>query len=413
MSGPQAAANRRPRLPAGCATSADGSRLAPERRIDRGGAVLALTQSFVSTDPARRGFKRSAVVFATGRSACGTGAAPSAARLVPIASALVTAPDSSGDPPVRRPFAAKHSHKGWGWGLSIFGACGLLGAVGSLTSPAQPPPGVTPPSASSPAVTIVFCLALLALGVYLLRGRGVDPRLAERNAAAAQRQASVAAEGIEQATRALQMARGGGATVVAYRNLGETIKRLYPQEAAAKFSEVLTSIGFDSRRLSSPHYGSVAALNGGVVEVYRGWVILGQEAHDVDASTRGNVYIDGSVQVSSVAVPHGRKTKVVNQAHDTRTASLQLVSSAWAMSVPIHPEHVGEARRMIAQLAARVEELKPRAATAADISTMIDVILNNSGQPAAEKLKQLSNLRYERLLTDAEFEAAKTRILGI
>jgi hypothetical protein len=68
---------------------------------------------------------------------------------------------------------------------------------------------------------------------------------------------------------------------------------------------------------------------------------------------------------------------------------------------------------MIAQLAARVEELKPRAATAADISTMIDVILNNSGQPAAEKLKQLSNLRYERLLTDAEFEAAKTRILGI
>lgn len=241
----------------------------------------------------------------------------------------------------------------------------------------------------------------------------MDPRLAERNAAAAQRQASVAAEGIEQATRALQMARGGGATVVAYRNLGETIKRLYPQEAAAKFSEVLTSIGFDSRRLSSPHYGSVAALNGGVVEVYRGWVILGQEAHDVDASTRGNVYIDGSVQVSSVAVPHGRKTKVVNQAHDTRTASLQLVSSAWAMSVPIHPEHVGEARRMIAQLAARVEELKPRAATAADISTMIDVILNNSGQPAAEKLKQLSNLRYERLLTDAEFEAAKTQILGI
>jgi hypothetical protein len=39
--------------------------------------------------------------------------------------------------------------------------------------------------------------------------------------------------------------------------------------------------------------------------------------------------------------------------------------------------------------------------------------MSNSGQPAAEKLKQLSDLRFQRLLSDSEFEAAKAKILGI
>jgi hypothetical protein len=44
---------------------------------------------------------------------------------------------------------------------------------------------------------------------------------------------------------------------------------------------------------------------------------------------------------------------------------------------------------------------------------MIETILSNSGQPPAEKLKQLSDLRFQRLLSDSEFDAAKARILGI
>ena len=44
---------------------------------------------------------------------------------------------------------------------------------------------------------------------------------------------------------------------------------------------------------------------------------------------------------------------------------------------------------------------------------MMETILNSSGQPPAEKLKQLSDLRFQRLLSDSEFEAAKARILGI
>ena len=68
---------------------------------------------------------------------------------------------------------------------------------------------------------------------------------------------------------------------------------------------------------------------------------------------------------------------------------------------------------MASQLMAVIEELKPKSATTADISALMKTIMNNSGQPAAQKLQQLSDLRYQRLLTDEEFEAAKAKVLGI
>jgi hypothetical protein len=43
----------------------------------------------------------------------------------------------------------------------------------------------------------------------------------------------------------------------------------------------------------------------------------------------------------------------------------------------------------------------------------VDAILENTGQPPAEKLTQLSNLRYDRLLSDDEFQRAKNKILGL
>jgi DNA-directed RNA polymerase specialized sigma54-like protein len=60
-----------------------------------------------------------------------------------------------------------------------------------------------------------------------------------------------------------------------------------------------------------------------------------------------------------------------------------------------------------------IESLKPKGVTSADISELMKTILSNSGQPAAQKLQQLSDLRYQRLLTDEEFEAAKAKVLGI
>jgi len=306
----------------------------------------------------------------------------------------------------RRPFAAKYEHRGWGLGLTLFGGLGVLGGIGSLVAPTA-----SASTGSNPIGGLILFLALLALGVYLLRGRGVDPKKAEAAAQAAQHQAAVAARGVELAMSILASSRGAAA-VVAYRNLEATIRRFHPEDADARLRWALETVHFDGSNLNSPRLGTVYSTNGGAVEIFRDWIIYGQEAHDVDATTRGSVYLDGAVQVATVPV-HAGSNKVVNQAQDLRTAHLQFVSASWSLSVPIHPEQASDARRFVEQLAANIELLKPKGVTAADIKSMVDTILNSTGQPPAEKLKQLSNLRFERLLTDDEFEAAKTRILGI
>lgn len=278
--------------------------------------------------------------------------------------------------------------------MVVLGAVGLLGSLnaGSLS-------------------TVVGAVLFLVFGVYLLRGQGVDPRIAEVRAAAAERREAIAAGEVELATHSLATAEGRGATVVAYRNLGEVIRRHYPQEAPERFSHALSGIRFDPARLNSRVLGAIPSLHGGVVEVFADWIIYGQQAFDVDPTTRGNVYLDGSVQTVALSVQGVRGTQTYAQ--DERRAELQFVSAIWSMSAPIHPDHVNDARRLISQLAVTVEARGPKAVTAADISTLVNTILGNTGQPAAEKLRQLSNLRYERLLSDHEFEAAKARILGI
>lgn len=317
--------------------------------------------------------------------------------------------DTSASMQPRRPFAAKYQHRGWGLGLTIFGGLGAL--VGIVMVVAPTPATSSTGSSSNPIGVLVVYLALLSVGIYLLRGRGVNPKKAAAIAQAAQRQAALAAQGVDQAMRALASARGAAA-VVAYRNLEATIKRFHPQDAYSRLRWALESVHFDASKLTSPPLGTVYSIQGGAVEVFRDWIIYGQEAHDVDASTRGSVYLDGAVQVATVAVQAGSR-KVVSQAHDMRTAHLQFVSASWSLSVPIHPDRASDARRLVEQLAANVELLKPKGVTAADIRSMVDRILSSTGQPPAEKLKQLSNLRFERLLSDEEFEAAKARILGI
>jgi hypothetical protein len=304
---------------------------------------------------------------------------------------------------VRRPFASKFAHRGWGIGLAVVGGLVFLGGFAALG------PG------STPIPSFVIGLVLIAWAVYLLRGQGINPAVAERRAAEAQRKAAIVAASIDQAKAALAAAGAGGAALVAYRNLDQTVKQSDPQNAQARLAEILTEIAFDPSSISqSPRYGTVGAVGGGIVEIFRDWIVFGQEAHDVDLTTRAQVFVDGSIQVTSSVVTNKKgKSRVVNQQHDMRTAQLQLTSATWSMSVRILPDQANEARRAIDQLAAHVESLKPQNATAADIRSMVDTILNATGQPPAEKLKQLSNLRYERLLTDEEFESAKTRILGI
>jgi len=237
---------------------------------------------------------------------------------------------------------------------------------------------------------------------------------AERNAAAAQRRAEQAAAAVAQAAAALAATTGAGAAFLAYQNLEAVVKRHYPSDTPAKIEEALASIKFDRARVAAPRLGVIQPARGRPIEVYRDWVLRGTEVHDVDATTRGHVHIDGSVQVTSAVVPRGSKgkTKVVTQEHDLRTAQLDLASASWSISVPIALNRVNETRRVVEQLMAHVGTLRPQAAQV-DIGSVLNALLNNTGQPAAERIKQLSDLRYERLLSDEEFERAKAKILGI
>lgn len=85
--------------------------------------------------------------------------------------------------PPRRTFAAESAHRGWGLGLTIFGGIGILTVPQQVTEAAAGGEG-----ASNPFVYAALTIAFLALGIYLLRGRGpstkaVEARLvAERDA---------------------------------------------------------------------------------------------------------------------------------------------------------------------------------------------------------------------------------------
>ena len=96
-----------------------------------------------------------------------------------------------------------------------------------------------------------------------------------------------------------------------------------------------------------------------------------------------------------------------------RKASIQLVSTEWSETFQIHPDQATEARRIVAQLSAVSNSLKPDAVSGSEVKALLEAILAQNSQPAAEKLKQLSDLRYQRLLSDEEFEAAKAKVLGI
>lgn len=278
-----------------------------------------------------------------------------------------------------RPFAAKYKYKWQGWAAIVIGVAWAV---------------------SGEIVTIILGVLLLVLGVYLLRGKGQSPKSIERS----KKKADKLQSKIDDATRALETASGGKA-VVAYRNLENVMKSTKMPDYQAQFQKILADIKFDVTSIQSDHIGTLSGpsvLNKTPIEVYKNWIISGQNAFDVDVSTRGEVNVEGNVQIDA----KGKK-------HDLRTATIHFASTNWAHTFPFNLEQVSEARKIVSQLSAVIDSMKPTAATSADIAKVLETIMSNSGQPAAEKLKQLSDLRFQRLVSDAEFEAAKAKILGI
>ena len=85
--------------------------------------------------------------------------------------------------PQRAFFAAQFAHRGWGIGLTIFGALMIISSPGQLEVKLDAD-GDTTGGPGSMALAILLGLGLLALGIYLLRGRGVSTKVAVAEAKA-------------------------------------------------------------------------------------------------------------------------------------------------------------------------------------------------------------------------------------
>lgn len=61
-----------------------------------------------------------------------------------------------------------------------------------------------------------------------------------------------------------------------------------------------------------------------------------------------------------------------------------------------------------------VQPAQPAQQTQAESTeTVMRIIVDESDEPVDVRIRKLSNLRFERLITDEEFKAAKNKILGI
>ena len=272
----------------------------------------------------------------------------------------------------------KHIVQKWGWGLLIFGLV------------------ATPAGGAG--------LIFVALGIYLIWAQGPQDYFDKRR----KDKVEALESKIQSALANLEKATGAQA-FIAYERLESLLTKKRP-EGSPSLSKLLESINFDKSRIESKFLGSLTnnsgILFGSVgqkkIRIYQQWVIAGDLGYDFDISTRGNVSVDGSIQLDK------NNNKV-----DMRTATLQLATQEWSHAFKILPDEADEARRILNQLVVLIETLKPQALTAGDIKTMMEKLMSSSGKSPAEKLEELSNLRYQRLLSDQEFESAKSKILGI
>ena len=251
----------------------------------------------------------------------------------------------------------------------------------------------------------IFYTLFAGLGFYLWISKAPSEYFAMRTAQK-QKQAEAAIQAALQRLEGLSGARA----VIAYESLEALVKKSYKTGASQKLDELLDSVEFDRSRVQSKFIGSVTNLGAGMfasgtngqIRVFKDWVIAGQQGYDFDVSTRGDVTVDGSIVFDK------NNNKV-----DNRKASLHLATQDWSHSFAIVPDQADEARRILNQLNAIVEQMKPKAVSAAEITDAMERLMSASGKSPAEKLEELSNLRYQRLLSDQEFEQAKGKILGI
>lgn len=289
-------------------------------------------------------------------------------------------------------FRPSTKRKKWGLGLLV---TGLSGVVVFLSDSVE---GI----GIGPIILgVLIYVGVSVAGLFLIL-KEPDPARAAAKAAKEEHAIELALGQLESAT--------GARAVIAHEKLTELVVKENNPETHKRLKEALESINFDNSRVESQFLGSLTNLAAGIstsgskrqVRIYKDWVIAGDIGYNFDVSTRGQVHKDGGVIVDN-------KGKRV----DATTATLQLATQDWSHTFNILPNEANEARRILNQLSAIVDEMKPKGATALDVESAMEKLASKSGKSQAERLEELSNLRYQRLLSDQEFEKAKAKILEI
>lgn len=286
-------------------------------------------------------------------------------------------------------FKPTHVLQKWGWASLLFGVF----AIFLVFFGAEPVSSV-----------LIASFAYIGIGLFLILAKGPQKFLDNRR----KNKADANEKAIESALARLETATGAQA-FMAHEKLAALVNKK-GATGSRSLPELLESIDFDHSRVESRYLGTLVNLgaptffsgNSRAIRVYQDWVIAGDLGYDFDISTRGSVNVDGSIQLDK------NNNKV-----DMRKATLQLATQEWSHAYKILPDEADEARRILNQLSVLIEEMKPKGLTTSDIKDLMDKLLASGGKSPAEKLEELSNLRYQRLLTDQEFESAKSKILGI
>ena len=277
--------------------------------------------------------------------------------------------------------------KKWGLGLLILSVMGIFSGFSFIFES----------SLEAGATTVISYLIIGAIGYYLLTSK----KAAQKAQAKEEERKANRELNIKRELEFLKSASGAKASI-SYNKLRLLVLANKEPDVEKKIDELLESINFDKSRVESKMLGSVRGKSGRIIHIYKEWVIVGDSGWDFDISTRGDVSVGGSVTFDSR-----------NVRQDMRTATLYLATQEWSQAFKIDPDHADEARRIINQLMAIIDELKPKGVTAADVQASMEQLVNKSGKSQAERLEELSNLRYQRLLSDDEFESAKKKILEI
>lgn len=133
--------------------------------------------------------------------------------------------------------------------------------------------------------------------------------------------------------------------------------------------------------LSGSLSGNVRLRHFIFTDVFPGFVVTGGRVFTIDSATRVHLH---------------------------HSSALEIIGTDWtAKYYESNAASVGE------RLKAHIETLSsPQKNSKKDIRRLIDSVLESSRQSTAQKLKELSDLRYSRLLSDLEFQEAKRRLLG-